>query len=206
MYKYDIENDELQEYIRAYPKSYKLYMSIIDPNQFAVSKVYMLRVLHKELLNKFSQTVKDFLPVNDIKLCHARTYLGICKRNINETSCDISISEHLFKIGFIPIVNVMAHEMIHSIKGFPRGHKDAFIKMMNKLNCIYGLHIQTKGAYQCTGHLKIHIEEKKPKYCLVCTSCGNKYYYYRKTKYVKNYIKCHCGKCKGQLKLEILKY
>ena len=204
MYEVDYQKNELDKYIETYPKSYKLYKNIIEKNQSTISKIYMLRTLHEELLNMFSKTVKGFLPVNNMKLCLARAYLGYCKRNRNET-CDISISEHLFTIGFIPIVNVMAHEMIHSIKDFPRGHKDAFISMMNKLNYIYGLHIQTKGAYRCNAaHLRVHIEEKKPKYCLKCISCGNKYYYYRKTKYVKNYMKCHCGKCKGRLKLEIL--
>ena len=201
MYKYDYQESELDKYIKEYPKSYRLYKNIVEEKQSAIAKIYMLRVLHDELLNKFNKTVKGFLPVKRMKLCHAQAYLGNCKR-ANGT-CEIAISEHLFTIGFIPIVNVMAHEMIHSIENFPRGHKDAFIKMMNKLNFIYGLHIQTKGAYQCSGHLEIHREEKKPKYCLKCISCGNKYFYYKKSKYVKNYTKCHCGRCKGKLKLEV---
>ena len=201
--KNNIEDDkELLIYAKNYPKSYKIYVDIIRHNRSSLVKIHMLRVLHEELLSYFVKTGEEFCKLNSLKLCHAKSYLGNCTRNDKYETCKINISEHMFMIGFIPIVNVMAHEMIHSIKNFPRGHKAPFIEMMNKLNHLFGLHIQKKGAYKCIGHYEVHKQEKKPKYILICKHCGHKYFYYRKSKVIKNYRRCYCHICKSDLILK----
>lgn len=204
-YKEDIYKDkELMFYAKRYPKSYKLYVNIMQMNLSSPHKIYMLKVLYNELINQFVETGENFCDMTTLKLCRSKSYLGRCRRNDLYEECTIYISDHLFACGFIPIVNVMAHEIIHSIKNFPRGHKADFVAMMNRLNYLFGLHIQKKGAYRCENHTEIHKEEKKPKFVLTCKCCGHKYYYYKESKAIKNYKRYHCHKCKGRLEIKEL--
>ena len=96
----------------------------------------------------------------------ARTVRGRCKVNKNEdVNAKITLSKHIiYKGNEDEILNVMAHEVLHSILPFDEGHKGEFKYAMNFLNKELQLHMDVKKQIQS-------YEREGAKYEAFCPHC-----------------------------------
>lgn len=156
----------------------------------------------------FEKVYYDFIRINipvsdsinpDIKLSKAQRKWGSCKRSkkSNDYRFHISISENCFKepdyIQFIS--NIMAHELIHTVKGcFNHGAK--FQSYARKAAVLgYTVNTTSKSSIEKTDDEKFN----EAKHVLRCKNCGEIYYRFRFPKDPKYIDKIMCGRCKGRL-------
>ena len=127
-----------------------------------------------------------------------KTTLGRCfrKRQANTYLYNIELSGKILQSEELTI-DTLYHEVLHTVEGcFNHGEKfKHYARIIKKeLNVTIERTADPK-EYGLQGR------EKDAKYILTC-SCGQQYYYYRKSKVIKNYQNCICPKCnKSELTL-----
>lgn len=132
----------------------------------------------------------------------AQTRWGLCRgcKGVYE----ISISSRLLddEVDDMALKNTMAHELLHTIKG-GNGHKGEWKRCAELMNRTYGYNIKRCTSADEKGVLSSN-REKKIKYILECSNCGQKYDYIRKTKVINAFlyngkeakVRYRCGVCK----------
>ena len=160
----------------------------------------MLRVYEKsdlatEILNELKVKFKGILPYSDriaptVKLINDNKTLGLCRKQTlgDKTLFSIYLNKKMLSATRQEIENTLLHELIHTIEGcFSHGYD--FSKVSRFVNTQYGYNVQVKTA--CRAFEK-HINYK---YEVVCTKCGSKHRYTRKTNLIKypNLYHCVCG-------------
>ena len=133
--------------------------------------------------------------IKEIVYTKARSYWAMCKC-LGGNKYQLRISD-IFEL--IPDENIarcrftstIIHELIHTISGC-MNHGRRFHLICNLVNCKYPQYkLQTTTTSEEVG---IVIEEKTPRYLVVCEHCGKEYKYWKKPRYtLDNYV---CGNCK----------
>lgn len=129
----------------------------------------------------------------------AKCRLGLCKIITNDIF-EINISEEVLKddIDVQVALNVIMHELLHTVKGcFNHGKKwKTYAEYINNKLPQYSIKRAIKGEES-----GIKFERKPPvyRYILRCTKCGQKIKRQKETKVVTNYKRYRCGKCGGKL-------
>ena len=168
----------------------------------------MLRVYEKsdlatEILNKLKVKFKGVLPYSDriiptVKLINDNKSLGMCRKQTlgDYTLFNIYLNKKMLSATKQEIENTLLHELIHTIEGcFEHGYK--FHKVAQFVNTKYGYNIQVKT--KC----RAFAEQINYKYEVVCTKCGSKHKYTRKTNVIKHPNLYHCT-CGGGLEVRAL--
>lgn len=104
----------------------------------------------------------------------------LCYRK-RDPFCVIRFSENLLKLSDQSIHEIVAHELLHSVKG-TKGHDKKFMSYAKKMNEKYGLHIQAYISDETIEDIAAH---GLYKYIVECRSCGSKVGYLQKANVVK---------------------
>ena len=146
--------------------------------------------LLEEVYSKYNRPT-----IVNIKYTRARSYWAkICKRgtgmyelilsNVFEDIPNENIARDRFTSSII-------HELIHTIPGC-WDHKCKFQLLCSLVNTKYPQYnLQTSTSTEDVG---LVIEEKTPRYTVVCKHCGKEYKYWRKPRYSLDSYSC--GNCK----------
>lgn len=109
----------------------------------------------------------------------------------NDSECRLAFSGHLFFGGNAEaLIDVVAHELLHACLPIREGHGEDFHRGMALLNEKWGSHIQVyseKGA--------IRQSESLYRYKVICTACGNEFYYLRAGAVVRHPSRYRCARC-----------
>ncbi len=109
----------------------------------------------------------------------------------NEAECRLAFSGHLFFPGNAgPLIDVIAHELLHACLPVREGHGPIFHRGMALLNEALGLHIRVYSEKTA-----IRQSEALYRYKVVCGACGNVFYYLRAGAVVKHPARYRCAKC-----------
>lgn len=159
--------------------------------------VTMMRVY--ELFHEVKNELKDIVPYSQnispsLGVLRTKRTLGRCYSMYGNFR--ISLSKYLFECSEELIKNVIAHEIIHTVKGC-FNHKTNFQYYANLVNFKLGYNIEVRNSNK---------EFQPPKkYKLTCVECGTVYYRDRLCKRSiinEDYV---CGRDKGKLKIEVLR-
>ena len=146
-----------------------------------------------DLLAEVKQEIKNDVPYRHdsvhIYLNSRKSALGICKNTINGYM--IEVSKYLLKCNKELIKNVIAHELIHTVRGcFNHGYN--FMIYARRLNRL-GYNIEIKN------HNKQFGQAIQYKYKLTCLKCGKVFYRHRLCRGDIRH-----GSCGGEIKVEQL--
>lgn len=124
----------------------------------------------------------------------AKARLGLCKKIGN--SYVIEISEILLderideKHG---LKNTIIHELLHTCRGCMK-HTGRWKQYADRMNAAYGYAIQRTSSRE--EGLVPEPLAPKPRYRIVCQSCGAVYERYKMSAFVKHPERYRCGQCK----------
>ena len=152
-----------------------------------------IELANKILSDVYSRYEKPII-VN-IKYTNARSYWARIKikgtnmyelilSNVFELIPEETVARNRFQTSII-------HEFIHTIPGC-WDHRRKFQQLCNLIRYRYPEYkLQTSTDTESCG---LVIEEKPPRYTVVCEHCGHEYKYWKKPRYnLDNYV---CGECK----------
>ena len=112
----------------------------------------------------------------------------------------IEVSKWVLELDDTIIKNTIIHELIHCMP-FCNNHGLKFKQYANYINLKLGYNISRLGNKK-EDYEKSNVkydDEKKYKYRIICTKCGQEYFRQRLN---KNFIrKYRCGKCRGKLEI-----
>ena len=126
-----------------------------------------------DLLAEVKQEIKHDVPYRHdsvhVYLNNRKSALGVCKNTIN--GYIIEVSKYLLKCNRELIKNVIAHELIHTVKGcFNHGYMfRAYARSLNRL----GYNVEVKNNDKQFG------QNIQYKYKLTCLKCGVVFYRHR---------------------------
>lgn len=157
-----------------------------------------------ELLNVVKADLKGVVPYSEhiaskVLLLNNRNKntLGRCTRNIDNTKFIISLNPKLKNMSEQLIKDVLAHEIIHTVKGcFNHGYNFKTYMYYTNKNCKgYNVEVKTNNE-EWTNN-------QKHKYKLTCTKCGKVFY---RDRIIKKYFKMglYSHNCGGDLIIEQL--
>ena len=109
----------------------------------------------------------------------------------NDAECRLAFSGHLFFAGnAATLIDVVAHELLHACLPSREGHGSNFHRGMALLNEALGFHIEVYSEKTA-----IRQSEELYRYKVICTACGNGFYYLRAGAVVKHPSRYRCAKC-----------
>ena len=147
--------------------------------------------------------VKDIKKVGELKTRSKRvrgvtyTFNRITYKNINiniDKTNYIGINKKLIGEDF-EIEKTMAHELIHTIPGCSN-HGPNFKRYAGLINRHYPEYNVSTYYTPDSDETENIADTKKPKYVVICETCGAKTYFYRKCKTLDILSRCTCKKCK----------
>ncbi len=147
--------------------------------------------------------VKDIKKVGELKTRSKRvrgvtyTFNRITYKNINiniDKTNYIGINKKLIGEDF-EIEKTMAHELIHTIPGCSN-HGPNFKRYAGLINRHYPKYNVSTYYTPDSDETENIADTKKPKYVVICETCGTKTYFYRKCKTLDIISRCICKKCK----------
>ena len=155
--------------------------------------------------------VKDIKKVGELKTRSKRvrgvTYTFKSIINYNNINIDkinyIGINKKLIGEDF-EIEKTMVHELIHTIPGCSN-HGPNFKRYAGLINRHYPEYNVSTYYTPDSAETENIADTKKPKYVVICETCGTKTYFYRKCKTLDIISRCTCKKCKtSNFKVESL--
>ena len=145
--------------------------------------------------------VKDIKKVGELKTKSKRlrgvtyTFKRITYNNINIDKTNyIGINKKLIEDNF-EIEKTMVHELIHTIPGC-NNHGPNFKRYAGLINRHYPKYNVSTYYTPDSDETENIADTKKPKYVVICETCGTKTYFYRKCKTLDIISRCTCKKCK----------
>lgn len=127
----------------------------------------------------------------------ANSFLGKCElftEYKGEKVFAIQVSYKVLNLKFNDIMEILCHEVLHSCEGC-MNHRTQWKRYAKMMNEKYGYNIRRCANGEEYGLTK---NEIKKNYCLRCVACGEKYYFARYCKRVRNPHSYGC-KCGGNL-------
>ena len=164
--------------------------------------VWRMRLLARDLIEAIGPAVERALcdagirarlrRVASVRITRGVREYGSC--NIprgDDGMCRLAFSGHLFFPGnAAALLDVIAHELLHACLPAREGHGGLFHRGMTVLNERLGLHIQVHSEKTA-----IRQSEALYRYNVVCTACGNAFYYLRAGAVVRHPSRYRCAKC-----------
>ena len=164
--------------------------------------VWEKRLLARDLIGALGPVIEKVLRGAGLNAClrkilsvritrGVREY-GSCNiPRANDAECRLAFSGHLFFAGnAAALVDVVAHELLHACLPPREGHGEVFHRGMALLNEALGLHIEVYSEKNA-----IRQSESLYRYKVVCSACGNQFYYLRAGAVVKHPSRYRCAKC-----------
>ena len=118
--------------------------------------------------------------------------LGVCKKTGDRYVIEIASSLLDEKIPEAELYDTLLHELLHTCYGCMK-HTGRWKALAAKVNAAYGTDIKRAADPGSD------IIAKKPKYRVVCPSCGAVYERYKRSALIQHPERYRCGKCKGRL-------
>lgn len=126
--------------------------------------------------------------------CRAKTRLGVCKKTGDRYVIEIATSlldeRAPLKEG---LKNTLVHEILHTCRGCMK-HTGRWKQYADRMNAAYGYAIQRTASRE--EGLVPEPLAPKPRYRIVCQSCGAVYERYKMSAFVKHPERYRCGQCK----------
>ena len=164
--------------------------------------VWQMRLLARDLIGAMGPAVERALHnvgiharlrrAVSVRITRGVREYGSCKipRHEEET-CRLAFSGHLFFPGnAIALLDVVAHELLHACLPSMEGHGALFHRGMEALNKATGLGVRVYSEKSA-----IRQSEALYRYKVVCSACGNAFYYLRAGAVVKHPSRYRCAKC-----------
>lgn len=157
-----------------------------------------LEKLMLEAINELKQIgIEPAESIKGIKVnSRAKRRLGCCKKVLDQGKIqyEIEIAKMMEVMTDRQIKEVIHHELLHTCKGC-MNHGQKWKSLAAKVNKNYGYHIETTAKILGNEEQK----EKRFKYEIRCTKCGNTGYRMKKSKVVSQPENYRCSKCGGKL-------
>ena len=162
----------------------------------------------QEIFNMAVQICEDngYKPVKLIPKCGYTTrqnVYGVCLerryRNTKEVIyTQVKVNKKFAeKANEQQMLNTLLHECLHSACGADEHHGGKWAIAAKTLNDKCGYQLSAKADFEDENGETI--SAKADKYIIQCKSCGNKWFYSRLSKSVKNPNLYRCGICNGEL-------
>ena len=170
-------------------------MRLLARDLIAVLAPAMERVLQDAGLPVFSRRVRT------VRITRGVREYGSCNiPRANDAECRLAFSGHPFFAGNAAVlIDIVAHELLHACLAAREGHGAIFRRGMTRLNEALGLHIEVHSEKTA-----IRQSEALYRYKVVCSACGNTFYYLRAGAVVKHPSRYRCAKC-GKAALEVFR-
>lgn len=144
-----------------------------------MSKKYLSNPLANKLLLEVYNELKNIIPINKdrffnyVKIGHAKTSLGQCKKHAILPYYTIILSKYLLNCDLQLIKNTIAHELIHTCEGcFNHGALfKAYASMVNNKLNNYNIVVKNQDI-----QFRNNVKKSGYKYKLTCTCCGHVFY------------------------------
>ena len=133
-----------------------------------------------------------FRKITSVRITRGVREYGSCNiPRVNDAECRLAFSGHLFFAGnAAALIDVVAHELLHACLPPREGHGGNFHRGMALLNKALGIHIEVYSEKTA-----IRQSESLYRYNVICTACGNEFYYLRAGAVVKHPSRYRCAKC-----------
>ena len=118
--------------------------------------------------------------------------LGVCKKTGDRYIIEIASSLLDENIPEAELYDTLLHELLHTCYGCMK-HTGRWKALAAKVNAAYGTDIKRAADPDSD------IIAKKPKYRVVCPSCGAVYERYKRSALIQHPERYRCGKCKSKL-------
>ena len=122
----------------------------------------------------------------------AKRRLGVCKKTGDRYRIEIAASLLDERASEALLKETLLHELLHTCYGCMK-HTGRWKALAAKVNAAYGTDIKRAADPDSD------IIAKKPKYRVVCPSCGAVYERYKRSALIQHPERYRCGKCKGRL-------
>lgn len=167
-----------------------------------VTGVWKMRLLARELVAVLGPAIEETLvaaglparlrDITAVRITRGVREHGSCAiPRDRDGACRLAFSGHLFFVGnAAALVDVIAHELLHACLPPREGHGALFHRGMALLNNALGLHIEVHSETSA-----IRQSEALYRYKVVCSACGNTFYYLRAGAVVKHPSRYRCAKC-----------
>ncbi len=154
-----------------------------------------------ETKNDFDILNIDYRTVTNWSInTRAKKRWGLCKRKSFDTF-EISISSLLLQDGIDDQLakNVIAHELLHTVKGC-FAHKGKWKMLAEKINSsMPNYSIRVRDDFS---EINVPIKNKTPKYIIKCSKCDFYCLRYKRSKVIEKPEHYRCPKCNGKLIIE----
>lgn len=122
----------------------------------------------------------------------AKTRLGQCKRKGDSYIVEIASSLLDEQTPESLLIETLMHEILHTCDGCMK-HTGKWKQYADKVNAAYGYNItRTAGREELPENISADL---KPKYRVVCKSCGAVYERFKQSAVIKHPERYRCGKC-----------
>lgn len=127
----------------------------------------------------------------------AKTRLGICRRSGGKYTVEIAASLLDEQTPEALLIETLMHEILHTCRGC-MNHTGRWKQLAETVSAAYGYNItRTAKRDDLPENIAVNL---KPKYRVVCQSCGAVYERYKKSAVVVHPERYRCGKCGKPLK------
>ena len=134
----------------------------------------------KEIDRILSQFGKPSIPLKiTADRLGAPTNLAVCRFFLGKPFVIIFRPRHAMHLELIDFIDIIRHEVAHSIAGFNAGHGSAFQEVCKQIKCV---------AEKCIKEDYVKIAFSK--YTYTCINCGREIYKTRKVR-----VNHSCGEC-----------
>ncbi len=174
-----------------------------------IAGVWKMRLLARDLIAALAPAMERVLQDAGFRIFSRRVRAVRITRGVREhgscslprgsnAECRLAFSGRLFFAGNAAVlIDIVAHELLHAYLAAREGHGARFHQGMARINEALGLHIEVHSAKTA-----IRQSEALYRYKVVCSACGNTFYYLRAGAVVKHPARYRCAKCgKGALEV-----
>ena len=125
----------------------------------------------------------------------AKTRLGVCKKSGDKYKIEIAYALLDEKTDEQLLYDTLFHEVLHTCRGCMK-HTGRWKELAEKVNAACGCNI----TRTTEGDILPDSLVQKPKYRVVCPTCGEVFERYKRSPLIADPGRYRCGKCKGSLK------
>ena len=125
----------------------------------------------------------------------AKTRLGVCQKKGDKYLIEIASALLDEKTDEQLLYDTLFHEILHTCRGC-MNHTGRWKELAQRVNAACGCNI-TRTA---DGNILPDSLVRKPKYRVICPSCGEVYKRYKRSPLIDDPGRYRCGKCKSSLK------
>ena len=167
-----------------------------------ISGIWKPRLLARDLIGALVPAMETILhdagiPVLRRRIRAVRITRGVHEHGScaiprgNDAECRLAFSGRLFFPGnAAALLSVVAHELLHALLPARENHGALFRRCMTLVNDALQLHIGIHSAKSA-----VRQSESLYRYKVVCSACGNTFYYLRAGTVVKRPARYRCAKC-----------